>query len=357
MKTSLIDRYVKEVGRRLPRKTRGDVEAELRSLLTDSLRDRAAGKEPLDAAALEAEQIAVLEALGPPQKAAARYAPPQRHLIGPNVYDFYTIVLFAAGIGVATVVLLLVGLTLLGGNAFSGGFLPTLGDLLGLLFQWLLMAFGSITLVFAVVGRLLPEDAAAEEKEEAWDPRTLPEVNDWTRIDARGILFESVCIIAALAVFNLFPQWVGLNFPASVNGEPSRWYSIPLLSDAFFKNFLPFWNVNFLLSILLNLFLLRRGRWQRVTRVLDFLLGIFGIVLIAAMLSGPTLINVKGVADESLKSLLGSIGSSLLTALLIVVLIVAVFDSFGKLAAIFRTHPMPYAQPFPADDKPGAGLG
>jgi hypothetical protein len=346
MNTSLIHRYVKEVGRHLPRKTRGDVEAELGSLLTDSLRGRTAGKEPMDAAALETEQIAVLKAFGPPHKTAARYAPPHRYLIGPNVYDLYTIVLFSVGIAVTAAAILLAGLVALGAD---GGFASVLGDFLNLYFQWLLMAFGSITLVFAAVGRLLPEESAEGEKEENWDPRTLPAVEDMSRIDARGILFETVCMIAALAVFNLFPQWVGLNFPASVNDAPSRWYSIPLLSDAFYKDFLPFWNINFLLSILLNLYLLRRGRWQRVTRAVDFLLGVFGIVLVAAMLSGPSLIDVRGVSDESLKPLLGSLGSGLLTSMLIVVLIVSVFDSFGKLAAIFSPHPNPFASPFDAD--------
>ena len=35
----LIDRYVREVGRHLPRKNRADIETELRSLLVDNLED------------------------------------------------------------------------------------------------------------------------------------------------------------------------------------------------------------------------------------------------------------------------------------------------------------------------------
>lgn len=346
MNTDLIDRYVKEVGRHLPRKTRADVEAELRSLLTDSLRDRTSGKEPMDAAALEAEQIAVLKAFGPPNTAAAGYAPPRRYLIGPNVYDLYTVVLFGVGIALTVTVSLLAGISLFAEDSIPGGFFLSLFDFLGLYVRWLLSAFGSITLVFAFVGRLLPEDAAAGEgeKAKAWDPRELPKVDDVSRIDVRSILFEIACILAALAVFNLFPEWVGLNFPASVNDEATRWYSIPLLSAGFYEDFLPLWNANFLLSILLNLFLLRRGRWERLTRTADFLLAVFGIILVAAMLAGPSLIAVEGAPSESTGALLQSVFSGLLSWILGVSLIVMILDAVGKLVAVFRPHPTVFSR-------------
>ena len=41
---NLIDRYVHQVGKRLPKKQRTDVEAELRSLLSDMVEDRAQTK-------------------------------------------------------------------------------------------------------------------------------------------------------------------------------------------------------------------------------------------------------------------------------------------------------------------------
>ncbi|MBN2085616.1 MAG: hypothetical protein JW748_10385 [Anaerolineales bacterium] len=342
MNTSLIDRYVKEVGRHLPRKTRSDVEAELHSLLSDSLRDRTAGKEPLDPAAMEAEQIAVLKAFGPPNTAADRYAPPRRYLIGPNVYDIYTIVLFSVWIAISAAVLLLAGLGALGG----GGLAPQFGSYLSLYFQWLLAVFGSITLVFAIVGRLLPEDAPADEKEEVWDPRTLPAVDDKSRIDVRGILFEIFWIMVALVVFNLFPDWIGMHFAASVNDAPARWYSIPLLSDAFFSDFLALWNIYFLLSILLHLFLLRRGRWERITRIIDFLLAVLAIGILAAMLAGPALIDVRGVAAESARDLLQSILSPLLKWILAVSLIVTVADAVGKLVNIFRGATKAVPEPY-----------
>ncbi|WP_061293867.1 HAAS signaling domain-containing protein [Herbidospora cretacea] len=62
----LIDTYVADVAKRLPRRQRGDVAAELRSILLDELGDRA---DPADARR-------VIDAFGRPEEAAARYRPP-----------------------------------------------------------------------------------------------------------------------------------------------------------------------------------------------------------------------------------------------------------------------------------------
>jgi len=344
MPANLFDRYVHEVGRRLPRRMRADVEAELRSLLTDSLRGRAGGKEPSDAASMEAEQDAVLKAFGPPEKTAARYAPPRRWLIGPNLYETYRITLFGSGIGITALVLLLGGLSLLGGG---DDIFPGLLDFAGVYFQFMMIGFGAITLVFAIVERTLPEEAAAEEKEAGWDPRTLPEIHDPARIERGGLILEIVGVCAALAVFNLFPGLIGFHFGGYVGEHTLRWYSVPILSDYFYANYLPWWNVNFLLTLTLNVFLLRRGRWGLLTRIADLILGVYGIVLLAAMLAGPSLLDVQAAPTEDLKLVLQSIFSGLIPAALAVVLLVALIDAVGKFIKIIRTD-----YKFPAPERP-----
>jgi hypothetical protein len=328
MESDLLERYVREVGRRLPRKARADVEAELRSLLADSLRGRTAGKAPLDAAAMEAEQIALLQSFGPPERTAARYSPPRRYLIGPNLYDTYCVTLLAVGIGVTALVLLLLGLSLAGGD---GGFLPDLLDLTGVYLRWMLTGFGVATLVFAVIGRLLPDEPAGGDEETGWDPRTLPEAGDWTRLDRRGVAFELACLIVALAALNLFPFWAGWNIPAAEGGGPARWYSVLALSEEFFRLYLPLWNANFIFSVLLDLFLLRRGRWDRLTRVVEFLLNIFGVCILAAMAAGPPLVLFRGEVFVPL--------SGLLKAGLAAGCIAAFLDAVFKLPAVFRRGP------------------
>ena len=89
MSTNLIDTYVSEVGRRLPRKTRSDIQAEIRSILQDMLEERSqkSGK-PID----EELTLEVLKAYGSPEKVAATYVG-DRYLIGPRLYPVFMLVL------------------------------------------------------------------------------------------------------------------------------------------------------------------------------------------------------------------------------------------------------------------------
>ena len=86
----LLDRYIYDVGRRLPAKQREDIEKELKSLLLDALEARTGGAEPT-----EADMAAVLKEFGSPEEVAARYAG-ERYVIGPRLYPTYRMVL---GIG------------------------------------------------------------------------------------------------------------------------------------------------------------------------------------------------------------------------------------------------------------------
>ncbi|MGE5326983.1 MAG: HAAS signaling domain-containing protein, partial [Deltaproteobacteria bacterium] len=77
----LIDRYVHEVGEHLPERMREDVEAELRSLLTDAVEARAReASRPVDDEIISR----VLREFGQPQEVARRYAPEAEYLIGPR---------------------------------------------------------------------------------------------------------------------------------------------------------------------------------------------------------------------------------------------------------------------------------
>ena len=61
----LIERYVYEVGRHLPRKQRADIQVELKSTLVDTLEDRVEGEPSQD------DEIQLLKEFGPPRKVAS----------------------------------------------------------------------------------------------------------------------------------------------------------------------------------------------------------------------------------------------------------------------------------------------
>src|SRR5512135_3638107 len=140
---NIIDRYVAEVGKHLPGKSRADIEAELRSTLEDMLEDRSQKQgRPAD----ETLAIELLKEYGSPGKVAATYHPTQ-YLIGPRVYPFF---LFVARIvfSVLTIVLLINLGVDLGRHALSGAELAkAIGNgLLGIL-SAAIQAFGNMVLV------------------------------------------------------------------------------------------------------------------------------------------------------------------------------------------------------------------
>ncbi|HEY4357931.1 MAG TPA: hypothetical protein VGN16_19420 [Acidobacteriaceae bacterium] len=82
----LLERYLHAIGRYLPDETRSDVLDELRSELLEQMDARA---EELNRPLTEDEVAMILRAYGKPEVVALRYLP-QRSLIGPTVFPFYS---------------------------------------------------------------------------------------------------------------------------------------------------------------------------------------------------------------------------------------------------------------------------
>lgn len=89
----LIDRYIYDVVRRLPKDQRKDIELELRALIDDML----------GGAAEESEVAGVLQNLGKPADLARRYRESEPCVVGPENYETYRlvlkIVLICVGVG------------------------------------------------------------------------------------------------------------------------------------------------------------------------------------------------------------------------------------------------------------------
>ena len=341
MQTELFDRYVHQVGQRLPRRLRADVEAELHSSLMDALQARTAEEESEDGVHTEAVQVAILEEFGPPAELAAQYQPHRRYLIGPRFLDLYLLVAAVVAGSQALLYLLLLALMVWQETGSSGSFILSLADLFRSFLGFALAGFGFVTLVFAILERVRPDSIADSKDDTPWDPRTLPEVKDRTEIKAGQLIFETSLTVMALIVFNLFPEWIGFNYAASINGAPMRWYSVPLLSPAFFTNHLPLLNALWALTIGLNIVLLRQGRWQRLTRVVDCVLAVLGGFIIYRMISGPAILSMEAISPESLRQALGSILPGLLKLSLLIGLLGTIVAAIQKLVLVFRTGTVP----------------
>ncbi len=260
----LIERYVQEVGRLLPKKGRADVEDELRSLLNDTVEDRIANGSPGSKAEIS---TAVLQEFGPPQSLAASYQPHRRYLVGPTLYST-----FLKSIGLVTAVLALIYLTGIG--AATRDSLTTIGDWGSFLMestvnflQSTLASLGMIVLIFALVERVMYEKQVTPN--EKWHPGLLPEMDSKRRISVAELIVNIVGGSFVIFVFNVYPEWVGV-----FNRSDGVWERIPLLSEAFFNDLVPWLTVLWTASVVFNAYLLRQRSWNLGTKAIQLGLNI-----------------------------------------------------------------------------------
>jgi len=286
---NLIDRYVAEVGKNLPLlKGREDIEKELKSTLEDMLEDRAQSTGRTRDEALEIE---VLKEYGSPQKVAQTYNP-HPYLIGPKMFPFYLFVLKIVLAVVISVMLILAGVQAVTDTPFMGAdFVKIIGQGLGSALSAAIAAFGNVTLVFVILERVLPDkEISSFDDEKDWDPASLAKEPDPDSVSRFELIMEIVFTFVALAILNLYPQWLGMFFFSE--GEQTF---IPLFTDAFFK-FVPWINVTLVAQILLDVYLLRNAAWNNLTRIFNILIEGASLILTIVILRTP---NILGITAES----------------------------------------------------------
>jgi len=259
---NLIERYLYEVGRYLPRKNRADILAELRSHLLDTLEGRVQDE------AKEEDIIALLKDIGSPKQVAASYAPQGQYLIGPALYPFFR---FIASIVLAAVIgaqLLAIGIAVFIGEQPANP-LETLAGLL----TSIPATIGSLVIVFAILQRL---DVRPELDDEPWDPQSLPAIEETEMIKRGERIFGIVGGSVLLVVLTFFPEKIGV-------------YSLP--QGEFFANPVILQNLGWIiLSLLagigLDIYLLWQGRWTAANRIARIGVNLVSITVLALLLQG-----------------------------------------------------------------------
>ena len=311
MAAILIDTYVSEVGRRLPVKTRADIQAEIRSTLQDMLEERSqkTGKPVDDELIFE-----TLKEYGAPEKVAATYLG-ERYLIGPHLYPIFMLVLRIVLIVIGVLAAITLGITAYQTTITPVNALETILRVGTNLVATAMTVLGNIVLIFAILEWALFKAGSKLEikglpKEKEWDPRSLLNLSPSNQVKLGETIAEIVGCFAAILIFNFYPQIIG--FTPSLNGVvgSGNWAIgfgsatfTPLLSQAFFY-YVPYLTIVWSLTILLDIFLLRMGHWNVLARI--SLIGLKGISLLIAalMLSGPSILAI------SAQSLVSSIGDA-----------------------------------------------
>ncbi len=322
---NLIDRYVTAVGKHLPRKNRLDIEAELRSTLEDMLEDRS---QQTNRPADETLSAEILQEFGAPRQVAETY---QTHpyLIGKRMFPVYVMVLkivfFAVtlGLSIATII------SMVNPTMASPDFLNVLGKFTASLVNALVIAFGNVTIIFAILERTLP--VSEFEATHAWTPADLTKDPDPNHVKIGEIITSLVFTLVGLIVLNFYPNILGV-----WNLEQGEWRQIVTLSNAFFR-YLPWINLAGILTITLNIFLLRKGIWGEITRWAQLGIKIISLGIAVALLRGADLLFVSSQANSLKVGFpLGSMFDGMIAIALIVVIVVNIIDIAKNLRSIVR---------------------
>jgi hypothetical protein len=340
---SLFERYLAEVGRRLPGRRRDDILSELQSLLEDAFDARGGGQgNPVRDEEVAAE---VLTEFGPPGQFAAAYLPERHYLIGPRYFrSFLTTVKICVW---ATVVIVGIGLffELLAGFDSALDLARIVVASFNDLFSTALYLLGMVVLIFALVERTAPgrEDPSNVD----WDPRTLPQPKDPRRVDVPGTIVGMALAVVALVVFNLLPDKVCVHFDLGAGS-----HTVPLLGPAFASR-LPWLNLYLLLGLGLGVLTIRQGYWGRWLRLGDFLIHLLIVVFFFQLATGEMVIELgadwlvsHGVPAEHAANLAGEVSPILATILRVafwVALVAVGVNAVLKLKALLvgaREHPL-----------------
>lgn len=212
---ALLDRYLQEVSRWLPRAQAADIVAELRADIQAEIDERSAST---DRPVTEAEEEAILTRWGHPMLVASRYQT-QQPLIGPTLLPAYYVVLKLVGaIYLLPWFLFWVGReVVLRAGAIDAG--RALASLQPLAVQALVL-FALITAGFAAVDRRHRREHTLER----WTARALtaPAARDWREKSRFTALVDLVVDLAVLS------WWVGLaGEPASRLFDPAVRVVVP----------------------------------------------------------------------------------------------------------------------------------
>lgn len=323
--SSLTDRYVYAVVRRLPHESRDDVARELRATIADTIDDRPDGMTPS-----AAERLAIAE-LGDPERLASGYSGRPQYLIGPAFYPLY---LRMIKILPPVIAFIVAGFVLLG-LAIEGE--ASAGKIVTHVWQAILIALLQVcfwtTLGFAIAERLGADPGLGRP----FDPDALAEEPPARQIGFVDSIFAMIFELAVLALLVVDAEFV---FGTSEGTEVVLLGPIPAGVRAGLVGLLAG-------MVVLEAVKLARGRWNYPLAVVNALLEVPFAGLMAWLLLG-------GLISDATRAAVGdelpwtAIDTALRIGAVGVVLVAAwgIFDGFHKAyqarqAEALRSAPAP----------------
>lgn len=302
----LLQRYLYEVGRRLPEKGREDILRELESDILERMEtDNAEGK-PASTHLTE-----VLTAFGDPEAICRQYGGRPAVLIGSDLFPSYVKVLRLVTTLVLTVLSFVFLISIVFSPTDTTGIAALIASWLSALFQGALSVFATVTLSFAIAERVMGKTGARQpEPETGWTPEKLPLLPDAAnRIKPAGLITGMLFTLLGIGLLLFQRDIFGV-----IMRIPSQDKSvlIPLLNGPLVNSLL--WIILPLMAVsLINAAMkLAAGRITVPTRILSAFLCFTGAIVTVVILNRADLLD----PTRGLTSALGGMDAeNLLTAL------------------------------------------
>ena len=272
----LQERYIAAGLKHIPPTEKDGVEKAMRRIIAERLQERGDASE-------ETERE-VLRGLGSPRILAEKQLREPPHLIGPELYGTYMlivkIVMTVAVIGTLignTVDFIVNGETIL--RYIAQSFAAAIGVAIG--------AFGWVTLVFAIMERTAKQKILTEIQED-WSLADLPEKEVPQKpFNKVGVIIGIIFTVLFIILVNQYSQLLGFYY--TLDGSIQE--MIPMLNQEVFRSYLPYINGMLVLQLLFSASKLVFRKWTYPVATANLILNVLSFVLLWFILQDTAILN------------------------------------------------------------------
>ncbi|MFZ2692450.1 MAG: hypothetical protein WAX71_03960 [Trichococcus flocculiformis] len=272
----LQERYIAAGLKHIPLAEKEEVEKAMRRIIAERLQERGDPSE-------ETERE-VLRGLGSPRLLAEKQLKEPPHLIGPELYGTYMlivkIVMTVAVIGTLignTVDFIVNGETILRyiAQSFAAAIVVAIG------------AFGWVTIVFAIMERTAKQKILTEIQED-WSLADLPEKEVPQKpFNKVGVIIGIIFTVLFIILVNQYSQLLGFYY--TLDGSIQE--MIPMLNQEVFRSYLPYINGMLVLQLLFSASKLVFRKWTYPVATANLILNVLSFVLLWFILQDTAILN------------------------------------------------------------------
>ncbi|MGM9943361.1 MAG: HAAS signaling domain-containing protein [Lysinibacillus sp.] len=330
----LIDVYIQEVTRRLPRKMRKDIALELRSTIEDMLPEQYE----------ENDVKEVLNQLGNPVMLANGYKDRPAYLIGPRYYDLY-VSLLKIVIPIIAVVVMITTMTqqltdINGEHSIASAISGMITTVIARTFEVVAQTFFGLTLSFAIIDRFDKRDNE-EPVSMSFEKWTADELKNVTYIPAKRdvskleVFWRLLWTAIWVTVYFYANRLIGV-YEGTENGVQ---FVMPALNQDVLLSFWPVVIGVAALDVGLSLFKLFEGQWTKRLAIFNGVVEIALTVAFIVVLIAPNLLNDAFITYmNDLLNISNSQWDTWFIGLLIIISIIStiynIYDGFKKSNAL-----------------------